>query len=279
MPQPHTSQPSGHSPRREPRERLDFDLGSVAALAPPDEFLGEAAKLGVEFEPGDLERLGRYLGMLLIANERANLTSITEPSEAWRKHILDSLTLLQVLAELPERARVIDVGTGGGVPGLPLAIVMPQLRFTLLEATGKKVEFLKQAAEALGLANVEVVQGRAEEVGQDRGEKTGTGRHGGHREQYDAVVARAVGALNVLSELTVPLAKPSGIVALIKGQKAAEELEAAKEALHQLKAVHEATIETPTGRIVVLSKGAATPKMYPRRDGEPNRAPIGSKAK
>ncbi|CAG1011014.1 Ribosomal RNA small subunit methyltransferase G [Phycisphaerales bacterium] len=271
--------PTSSRPGRPDRERIDFGLAAVAALTPPGELLAEAGTLGIEFEPGDLGQLGRFLAMLLAANRQANLTSITEPAEAWRKHILDSLTLLQVLAEIPEGGRVIDVGTGGGLPGIPLAIVLPTLRFTLLEATGKKVEFLKQAAAALGLANVEIVQGRAEGLGQDRGEKTGTGRKGGHREQYDAVVARAVGAINVLAELTVPLAKPSGVVALIKGQKAAEELEAAKEALHQLKAVHEATIETPTGRIVVLSKGAATPKMYPRRDGEPNRAPIGSKVK
>jgi len=264
------------------RDAIDFRLGEVAALPPSPEFLDAANALGIEFEPGDIERLGRYLAMLLAANREANLTSITDPGEAWRKHILDSLTLLPVLAELGPGATMIDVGTGGGLPGVPLAIVLPELRVTLLESTGKKIEFLRQAVVALGLSNVRGVLGRAEEVGQDRGERASSGREGGHRERYDAVVARAVGPLNVLLELTVPLArapgegKPSGVIALIKGQKGDEELADAKEALHQLKAVHETTLETPTGRVMVFSKGAATPRTYPRRDGEPKRAPIGA---
>lgn len=268
-------------PNHDPREVLDFGLGTARALEPSPDFLAAAAALGVEFEPGDVDRLGRYLGMLLAANEKANLTSITDAGEAWTKHILDSLTLLAVLAELPAGARVIDVGTGGGVPGVPLAIVMPHLSFTLLEATGKKVEFLRQAAAMLGLGNVEVVQGRAERLGQDRGERGGQGREGGHRERYDAVIARAVGPLNVLAELTVPLAKapaadrPSGVIALIKGQKAADEVVSAAEALRQVRARHEATLDTPTGRIVVLTKDAPTPRTYPRADGEPKRSPLG----
>jgi 16S rRNA (guanine527-N7)-methyltransferase len=169
--------------------------------------------------------------MLLKANEALNLTAITDPQEAWTRHILDSLTLLPLLAELPEGAKVIDVGSGGGLPGLPLAIVMPHLSFTLLEATGKKIEFLRAAAAGLGLSNVSVIQDRAEQMGQDRGERNATGREGGHREAYDAVTARAVGRLAVLAELTVPLAKAEGgLVLLIKGQKADEELTEAAEA-------------------------------------------------
>lgn len=264
-----------------PRETLDFALPLVRPLPTPPEFVKAAADLGIEFEPGEADKLGAYLAMLLAANARANLTSITDPAEAWTKHILDSLTLLPLLADLPPASRVIDVGTGGGVPGLPLAIVMPHLHMTLLEATGKKVEFLKQAVATLGLSNVSVIQGRAEDLGQDRGQRRDSTRDGGHRESFDAVIARAVGPIIVLAELTVPLAKaptanaPSGIIALIKGQKAADELAEAQEALRQLHAVHEHTLDTPTGRIVVLSKSAMTPRVYPRHDGEPKRAPIG----
>jgi 16S rRNA (guanine527-N7)-methyltransferase len=218
--------------------------------------------------------------MLLRGNERANLTAAAEAGPAWTRHILDSLTLIPVLSELSEGARVIDVGSGGGLPGIPLAICVPGLRFTLLEATGKKVEFMRQAAAALGLSHVEVVQARAEAAGHDRGERTGTGRVGGHRERYDAVLARAVGPLNVLAELTIPFARPpagetpGGVIALIKGQKADEELAAAARALKVLRAEHEATMDTPTGRVVVLTKVGPTPRDYPRRDGEPARAPL-----
>lgn len=244
------------------------------ALTPPESFLAAARDLGVEFEPGDALVLGRFLAMLLEANETTNLTAVRDPAAAWTRHILDSLTLLPALADLPPGSRVIDVGSGGGLPGLPLAICLPALSFTLLEATGKKAAFLRAAASALALKNVEVVQDRAERAGQDRGERTPSGRTPGRREAYDAVVARAVGPLPVLAELTVPFAKVGGRVLLIKGEKATEELESAANALHALKAVHAGTLETPTGRIVVLEKPSATPRTYPRRDGEPARAPL-----
>lgn len=250
-------------------------------MAPTPQFIDAAATLGIEFDGGDLERLGSYLELLLETNKTTNLTAIREPEAAWMRHILDSLTLLPALSDLPEGATVIDVGSGGGLPGMPLAITMPHLRFTLLEATGKKAVFLRTTARSLGLSNVAILCERAEKAAHDRGERTGEGRQGGHREAYDAVVARAVGRLVSLAEITVPFAKaPSeghagGEILLIKGQQADEELEESKAALHALKAVHLRTFDTPTGRVIVLGKGAATPKLYPRRDGEPKRAPLG----
>jgi 16S rRNA (guanine527-N7)-methyltransferase len=217
--------------------------------------------------------------MLLAANDALNLTAVTDPEQAWTRHIFDSLTLLPALADLPDEARVIDVGTGGGLPGIPLALCMPHLGFTLLDATAKKVAYLRAVADALSLSNVRVVEGRAEVVGHDRGERLNTPagfkRGQGHRESYDAVTARAVGRLATLAELTVPFAKPGGRVLLVKGTQADDELAEAAKALHLLKATHDATLDTPTGRIVVLSKTSATPKIYPRRDGEPKRAPLG----
>jgi 16S rRNA (guanine527-N7)-methyltransferase len=196
--------------------------------------------------------------------------------------VLDSLTLIAVLADLPEGARVVDVGSGGGLPGLPLAVCMPHLHFTLLEATGKKVDFLRATAAALQLRNVEVVQARAETLAHDRGERASTAgkvtRVAARRESYDAVVARAVGRLCTLLELVVPFAKVGGLIALTKGAKAQEELEEAKEALHQLKAVAGPLIPTLTSTIVIIEKPSATPKIFPRADGEPARSPLGVKA-
>lgn len=249
----------------------------VESREAPEGWVERMGTLGVSFAPGEVERLGAYLGLLLEANERMNLTAIRDEADAWEKHILDALTLVPVLAppDLPEDAQVMDVGSGGGVPGLVLACVMPRARFTLLDATGKKCAFLTDAARALGLPNVRVVNDRAERVGHDRGERGGDGRTGGHRGRYDAVLARAVGRLATLVELTLPLAKVGGLVVLTKGQKADEELAEAKAALHLLHGAHAGTVDTPTGRIVVIEKLRDTPKAYPRGDGEPKRSPLG----
>jgi 16S rRNA (guanine527-N7)-methyltransferase len=238
----------------------------LSPLQPTEEFTSACTAQGIEFEPGDVERLGAYLSLLLETNKSFNLTAVTDPAHAWMRHIFDSLTLLAILAELPEGgdgSPVIDVGSGGGLPGLPLAICLPRIKFTLLEATGKKADFLKRAAAELSLANVTVVAERAEHAGQ-----------GSLRESFDVAVARAVGPLSVIAELTVPLVKIGGQVLLIKGQKAPEELAEAKKALHMLHVVHAGTVETPTGRIVVLDKPRKTPAAYPRRDGEPKRDPL-----
>lgn len=266
--------PTGPKPaqsRKEPREvAAILPAAAPAPLVPPPGFLQACEAQGILFEPGDIERLGTYLALLLQANESMNLTAVRDPELAWTRHIFDSLTLLGMLSDLPDGSRVIDVGSGGGLPGLPLACGMPQLSFTLLESSGKKVAFLKRAAELLGLKNVRVVQERAEVAGQSRGPT-------GHREAYDAVLARAVGRLNILAELTVPLCKIGGRILLTKGAQAPEEVAEATKALHELKAVYVSTIETPTGHVVALEKSSATPRSYPRADGEPARVPIGGK--
>ncbi len=277
---PHPPANAKPRPPCQPREKLDVSNAPVTSIAAPEDFLAETKTIGIEFEPGEEEKLGLYLALLLKANELQNLTAVRDAKEAWRRHILDSLTLLPFIAEFGDGAKIIDVGSGGGLPGLPLAIAMPKDNFTLLEATGKKCEFLRQAIARLDLKNASVVQGRSERVAHDRGARTdqhGTIRHdGGHREAYDIVIARAVGRLATLAELTLPLCKVGGRVLLIKGEKADEELKEAEKALHILKAVHGGTTPTPTGRIVILEKRSATPRDYPRADGEPARAPLGA---
>jgi len=230
----------------------------------PGTFLEMAGGMGITFDEGDLERFGRYLSLLEEANRSFNLTRITEPGAMWERHIFDSLTLLPWLTELGAGSRVADVGSGGGAPGLPLAIALPGLRFTLVESVGKKTGFLREAAAGLGLENVEVVQKRAEDAGRDPA----------LREAHGAGVARALGPLRVAAELVTPLVAPGGVGLFIKGEKAEAEIEEAKGALHRL---HTPVLEvraTPTGRVVVLEKGRKTPGAYPRRAGDPKREPL-----
>ena len=257
------------SPRR---VEVSFDR-NVRALEAPASFLEDCAAYGIAFEEGEVERLGRFLALLLEANKAFNLTAVTEVAEAWRRHVFDSLTLLGLLAELPDGAAVADVGSGGGLPGIPLAICSPRLEFTLIEATGKKAAFLRIVKGELGLKNVEIVNERAEVVGHDRAK---------HRGMYDAVTARAVGKMAVIAELCVPLAAApqgpdasGGRVLLIKGKQAQWELTDAKRALEILDAAHVGMVETPTGRIVVLEKSGPTDRAFPRRSGEPKRSPLG----
>ena len=232
---------------------------------PTEVFLAAAQEYGLAFDPADLLKLGRYLSMLLDANTHFNLTAITDPNEAWIKHVFDSLTMLPLLASV-EAGKIIDIGSGGGLPGIPLAVTLPNAHVTLVEATRKKADFLRKVVDALDLKNVVVVNDRAETIGRDR-------EH--HREMYDIVVGRAVGSMPVLLELTVPLAKIEGHILVIKGKKAAEELSQAKQALHLLHCQPLGTVRTPTGTIVIVQKLRRTPKLYPRRPGEPKRVPLG----
>lgn len=238
---------------------------AIEPLAPTEEFLRACAEGGIEFEPGEIEKLGTFLALLLDANQSINLTAITEPAEMWTRHIFDSLTLLPMLSELPDGAHVADLGSGGGAPAIPLAIVMPAQKFTLVEATGKKAAFLTDVAAALGLENIGVVADRAETVGQDRR---------GHRAKYDCVTARALGRLAVVVELAAPLLKVGGVGLFIKGAQAEEELREAQGAMKTLALSLAGVHQTPTGRVIALEKTAPTARTYPRRPGEPARSPL-----
>lgn len=266
-------------------------LPPVEPIPVPDWFASRCEEIGISLDPGDDQRLAHYLALLLDANNRTNLTAIKDPDAAWERHALDALSLLGVLADAEpsgERLSIADVGTGGGVPGMILAIAMPHADITLIDATAKKTAFLEAAALELGLTNVAVINGRAEDLGAFKTKpgktipgKTKSGKdtpgRGPLRDAFDVVVARAVSRVAIAAELCVPLARERGLVILVKGEKAVQELAEAKQALYELHTVPLGVIETPTGRLVVLEKTRRTPKTYPRRAGEPVRAPIGVK--
>jgi len=212
------------------------------------------AAIDVRLDAAVLEKLGDYLARLLAMNEQMNLTAIVDPLQAWEKHVLDALTLLPLLAPIPAGASLVDVGSGGGVPGIPLALARPDLKVTLIEATQKKAAFLSAVIKTLGLSQVTVCAARAEVLG--RGELRGA---------FDVVTARAVGKLVALVPIVAPLAKPGGLMLLVKGQHADDELKAAARVLGAERAVHEKTVATPTGRIVVLRRVEQRPSGLAKR--------------
>ena len=177
------------------------DLGALQAMAVP---------FGLELAADEWRMLGTFLDLLTEANKRMNLTRIVERDDAWSRHVLDSLTLLPFIEAAGAR-HLLDLGSGGGFPGVPIAVCRPDLPVTLLEATGKKARFLAEAATALGLENVTVLSERAETLGSP---------DGGGRGAWDVVTARAVGGLPVLLELALPLVSEGGALLAIKGERA-----------------------------------------------------------
>ena len=227
------------------------------------EVVERAAQYGVALEGSVGASLARYLERLLETNRAFNLTAVTEPAAAWSKHIVDSLSLAPALRAEPDLKQVVDVGSGGGLPGIPLAIALPDRRFTLVESTGKKARFLADVSRELGLANVQVVEDRAESFGQGAG-----------RARFDAVTSRAVSRLPVLLELTLPLLRPKGLCLALKGEQAELEVEEAARALRLLGGAVRGLERTPTGTIIRVEKCAPTPDKYPRRPGEPKKTPL-----
>lgn len=227
------------------------------------------SQFGLSLTSDQVAAFEHYAALLIEWNQRFNLTSITAPEDIRTKHFLDSLSLLTV-PNLPETLRMMDVGSGAGLPGLALAIVRPQWDITLLEATGKKVNFLTHVIQQLGLKNVHALQGRAEDVGQDPD----------FRESYDWVVARAVARLPVLVEYLLPLCKVGGVCASMKGETAQTEAVDADFALSklggQLRELREIRLPEVDGAhyIILMDKVRATPSEYPRRAGLPAKQPL-----
>ena len=206
-------------------------------------------------------------------NERFNLTAITEYEQVQIRHFVDSLSCLLALkkqANLGYPLRCIDVGSGAGFPGLPIKIYCPQVHMVLLEATGKKVQFLDHMIARLGLNKVQALKGRAEELAHDLF----------HRESYDLVFARAVAELPVLAEYTLPMCRLGGVIVAQKGASAQEEAQAAEYAVSFLGGHIQRVIPVELlglaeeRNLIVIEKTARTPAKYPRRPGMPSKRPL-----
>jgi 16S rRNA (guanine527-N7)-methyltransferase len=240
-------------------------VSSIPPFVPDD-----LSRLGVEIDGATLDRLAHYLELLLQTNQKFNLTAVRESDEAWRRHVVDSLTLLPGLEDMRDGGRLVDVGSGGGLPGIPLAICLPACEVTLIEVTGKKARFLQDVVATLGLGRVAVVAERAEVVGQDP--------H--HRQSYDVAVCRAIGPMRELLEYTLPLVRVGGRLLAMKGPSLEEELAGAADALDALGAGEVQVVEAyPEGFdvntvIAIIGKERPTPRSYPRRPGVPRQMPL-----
>ena len=215
-----------------------------------------------ELSPAQLVQFETYYTMLADWNTRVNLTAITEPEDVAKKHFLDSLAAAPYLKT---GASVVDVGTGAGFPGLPLLILRPDLQVTLIDSLQKRLVFLEAVLKALGL-KATLVHARAEDAGQNPL----------YRERFDAALTRAVSALPVLCELTLPLVKIGGASIAYKGD-AAEELAASGHALNVLHATAQRVViaaDYGARELVILTKTGSTPKQYPRKAGTPAKAPL-----
>ncbi|MFP3855290.1 MAG: 16S rRNA (guanine(527)-N(7))-methyltransferase RsmG [Anaerolineales bacterium] len=223
--------------------------------------------LGLQLSKDQQEAFRWYSRELQAWNERFNLTAITEPEDIEVKHFLDSLTCLKVLES---SGRLIDVGTGGGFPGIPIKLLCPRLEVTLLESTRKKVDFCRHVIESLGLEGIEAIHSRAEELG----------HHPDHRDRYDMAVARAVAPMNVLVEYLLPFLKRGGRMIAMKGETAPAEVQEAESAIELLggRMKRLLPIELPkvaeTRYLIVIEKASATPEEYPRRPGMPSKRPL-----
>ena len=213
-----------------------------------------AMKLSVS--DAQIAQLEDFTARMLDTNKVMNLTRITDPKEIAEKHLLDCASLLQA-ADFSKKS-VVDVGCGAGFPGMPLHILCPSCKLTLLDSLGKRIRFLQGCIDAMNLSDIEAVHARAEEFAAK------------HREQYDFAVSRAVAQLNVMAELSLPLVKQGGAFIAMKSKDTDEELERAKKAIRLLGGEIEKIIDYTiphteiTHRLVVIRKKNHTPKQYPR---------------
>ncbi len=226
---------------------------------------------GIELDQTQADKFEKYYKLLIQENQKINLTTITEYEDVVKKHFLDSCLILK---DIPfsyfENKLVLDLGTGAGFPGIPLAIMLPDTSFTLVDSLNKRIEFLELIVDTLGLTNnVELIHGRAEDLG----------RNDKYREQFDICVSRAVAALPLLLEYCSPFIKVEGNLFLYKSKKITQEMEEAKNAFHILNCNIEKILNLADEKdyeryILKINKNNFTPNKYPRKAGKPKKNPL-----
>ena len=229
--------------------------------------LEKAGTMGVRFSVEQMDKFYKYMNLLIEWNEKINLTAIIEPNEIILKHFIDSITILK---DIKDGLTVVDVGTGAGFPGIPLSIMNPTLKITLVDSLNKRLIFLQEVINELDLKNVELVHARAEEFGRNKK----------YREKFDVATSRAVANLATLSEYLLPLVKINGKAISMKAGNASQEIEDAKKAIKTLGGninnIEEFNLpQSDIGRtIIIIDKIKETPGKYPRKPGTPSKEPI-----
>ncbi len=224
---------------------------------------------GLEISDQQLHQFDQYYEMLIEKNKVMNLTAITEPDEVMVKHFFDSAILLKYV-DIPIGAKFLDLGTGAGFPGIPLKIMRPDLKITLADSLNKRILFLQDVIEALGLTQIEAIHGRAEELSRNKM----------YREKYDFVVSRAVANLSTLSEYCIPFVKVGGNFISYKAAGAREEIDSSSHALKELTSSVTDTysfdlpMDAGERNLIVIKKEKPTGKKYPRKAGTPSKEPL-----
>lgn len=232
-------------------------------------FVKTLQERGVSLTDSQLQQFEQYYDVLVEWNKKVNLTAITEKEEVYLKHFFDSITP-SFYDDFKEVKTICDIGAGAGFPSIPLKICYPHLHITIVDSLKKRIHFLAELIDLLELDHVQLVHGRAEDIGQ----------LSEHRAHYDLVTARAVARMSVLSEYCLPLCKKGGTFLALKGASSEKELVDAKKAIKVLggELVTDHTfllpIEESERSIVVTKKVKNTPKKYPRKAGMPAKSPI-----
>ena len=230
-------------------------------------FLDELGKLNISLSEMQINQFIRFYEMLIEKNKVMNLTAITEFDEVIDKHFLDSLNLFRLI-DLNSEKRILDLGTGAGFPGIPLKIAFPKIKITLVDSLNKRVMFLNDVVNQLGLEDVECVHARAEDLAKKKE----------YREEYDICVSRAVANLSTLSEYCIPFVKVGGNFISYKSGDCDEEINSSKAAIKKLGAriskVENFEIKDMGRSFVVIDKISSTPNKYPTKAGLPSKEPL-----
>ena len=236
------------------------------------EFIENASEIGINIDDRMISAFEIYYKNLLEWNAVMNLTAITEEKDVYEKHFLDSLTITKIVSRetLNQGCTLLDMGTGAGFPGLPIAIVFPNVKVILMDSLNKRIKFLEDTVQKLGLTNVTCIHARAEELAKNKN----------YREKQDICCSRAVANLATLSEYCLPFVKKGGYFVSYKTEQVQSEIEQSRKAIKVLGGDHVETVFfTQTGTdyqrsLVKIEKVSATPSRYPRKAGTPGKEPI-----